>query len=142
MHTAIEVSQQMKSSRCFFRDLDSEKTLMVSESIAYTRLQNCGQPNNTCVLSPHHLGHSLWRSVPAPRAVEQLQGTWAPQPGHAAAASRRVMLRFTFDAFSLYLELYSLVCHHLLQLFTESAVPLSDLLEPAPVNALELVKLR
>lgn len=136
MHTAIKVSQQMKSSRCFFRDLDSEKTLMVSERIAHTRLQNCGQPNNTRVLSPHHLGHSLWRSVPAPRAVEQLQGMWVPHPGRAAAvASCLVMLRFTFDAFSQYLELYSLACHHLLQLFTESAVPLSDLPEPAPVNA-------
>lgn len=135
MHTAVEVSQQMKSSRSFFRDLDSEKTLMVSERIARTRLQNCGQPN-TRVLSPHHLGHSLWRSVPAPRAVEQLQGMWVPHPGRAAAvASCLVMLRFTFDAFSQYLELYSLACHHLLQLFTESAVPLSDLPEPAPVNA-------
>lgn len=89
------------------------------------------------MLSPRRLGHCLWRSVPASRAVEQLQGMWAPQPWRAAAAaaSRRVMLGFAFDAFSLYLELYSLACHHLLQLFTESAVPLSDLPQPAPVNA-------
>lgn len=133
IRAAIKVSPQIKSFHCFFETGIQRKCWWQLKELL---IQGCEAP--VCLIRYASYLQTIYGSVLGswcPRS-ELWSGTRLPKTGCAAGASRHTGLDFVFHALPRCLELWfdSLMCRHLLGLFTGSAVPLPDLPLPTSVD--------